>query len=207
MTYRTIYADKQPLETVLGIDLLIFLADFKTYLLLQYKCMEPRSDDRGKTWSYLVDPQLHKQMQAMDSAVAAMGRLPPLAATSMNDWRLTEEAFYFKFCETTRPDARDDALVAGITLGHSFLKHFLTLPEATGNRGGQRIGYGNCSRYLNNSQFVELAREGWIGCDQRGYAFISQVIAAGQAGGRAAMFAVIQGSGAKTAADRRKLIR
>lgn len=204
---RVYVYDKKPLETVLGIDLLIFLADFKTYLLLQYKCMEPKSDDQGKTWSYLVDPQLHKQIQAMDSAVAAMERLPPLAATSMNDWRLTEEAFYFKFCETTRPDARDDALVAGITLDHSFLKHFLTLPAARGKWGGQRIGYGNCPRYLNNTQFVDLAREGWIGCDQRGYALISQVIAAGRAGGRSAMFAVIQGSGAKTAADRRKLIR
>jgi|GEM_PF-1689805 len=204
---RVYVYDKKPLETVLGIDLLIYLADYKSYLLLQYKCMEPKSDDEGKTWSYLVDPQLHKQIQAMDTAVAAMKRLPSPATASMTDWRLNEEAFYFKFCETTRPDARDDALVAGITLGHSYLKNFLTLPEAASKPSGQRIGYGNCPRYLNNSQFVELAREGWIGCDQRGYAFISQVIAASQSGGRAAMLAVIEGNGAKTASERRKRIR
>lgn len=204
---RVYVYDKKPLETVLGIDLLIFLADFETYLLLQYKCMEPKSDDQGKTWSYLADAQLQKQIQAMDSAVAAMARLPSPAATSMKDWRLTEEAFYFKFCETTRPDARDDALVAGITLSHSHLKHFLTLPEAKGKYSGIRIGYANCPRYLNNTQFVDLAREGWIGCGQRGFALISQVIAEGQSNGRAAMFAVIKGSGAKTAADRRKYIR
>ena len=204
---RVYVYDKKPLETVLGIDLLIFLADFNTYLLLQYKCMEPKSDDQGKTWSYLVDPHLHTQIQAMDCAVAAMGRLPRSTATSMKDWRLNEEAFYFKFCETTRPNARDDALVAGITLGHSYLKHFLTLPEASGKRGGQRIGYGNCPRYLNNSQFVDLAREGWIGCGHQGYQLISQVIAAGQAGGRSAMFAVIEGSGSKTASERRKRVR
>ena len=204
---RVYVYDKKPLETVLGIDLLIFLADFKTYLLLQYKCMKPKSDDEGKSWSYLVDPQLHTQIQAMDSAVAAMGRLPRSTATSLKDWRLNEEAFYFKFCETTRPDARDDALVAGITLGHSYLKHFLTLPEANGKHGGQRIGYGNCPRYLNNSQFVDLAREGWIGCGHQGCTLISEVISAGRAGGRSAMFAVIEGSGSKTASERRKHIR
>ena len=204
---RVYVYDKKPLETVLGIDLLIFLADFETYLLLQYKCMEPKSDDRGKTWSYLADAQLHKQIQAMDSAVEAIARLPAPAATSFKDWRLTEEAFYFKFCETTRPDARDDALVAGITLSHSHLKHFLTLPEATGKYPGLRIGYANCPRYFNNTQFTDLAREGWIGCGQRGYALISKVIAEGQSRDRAAMFAVIKGSAAQTAADRRKHIR
>jgi hypothetical protein len=204
---RVYVYDKKPLETVLGIDLLIYLADFQTYLLLQYKCMAPKSDEQGNTWSYLVDTQLHKQIQAMDAAVVAMERLPIPAKASMKDWRLTEEAFYFKFCETTRPDARDDALVAGITLGHSHLKHFLTLPEATGKRPGLRIGYANCPRYLNNTQFVDLAREGWIGCGQRGYTLISTVIAEGQSNGRSAMFAVIEGSAAKTAADRRKFFK
>ncbi|MBQ0961630.1 hypothetical protein KAK06_22005 [Ideonella sp. 4Y11] len=204
---RVYVYDKKPLETVLGIDLLIFLADFKSYLLLQYKCMEPKSDDHGKTWSYLVDPQLSKQIKAMDTAMNAIRLLPMPASTSMRDWRLSEETFYFKFCETTSPDARDDALVAGITLGHSHLKRFLELPEAIGANGGKRIGYSNCPRYLNNTQFVDLAREGWIGCDQRGYALISAVIKAGQADGRRAMYAVIKGSGAKTAADRRKRIQ
>lgn len=196
--------DKKPLETVLGIDLLIFLADYDAYLLLQYKSMESKSDDEGKTWSYLVDQQLRDQISAMDRAEAAIAKLPALGANAMKHWRLTSEAFYFKFCETTRPDARDDALVAGITLGHSYLKNFLSLPAARGKNGGHRIGYGNCPRYLNNTQFVELAREGWIGCDQRGYALISAVIQAGIDSGRSAMLAVIEGSGSKTSYDRRK---
>ena len=198
--------DKKPLETVLGIDLLIYMADFESYLLLQYKSMEPKSDDMGKTWSYLVDGQMREQIEAMDRAVAAIAKLPAPLAQVMNHWRLADEAFYFKFCETTRPDSRDDALVAGITLGHSHLKQFIGLPEARGKHGGHRVGYNNCPRYLNNTQFVELAREGWIGCDQRGLAFISAVLQAGLRGGRAAMLAVIEGSGAKTSYDRRKYV-
>ena len=199
--------DKKPLETVLGIDLLIFMADYKSYLLLQYKCMEPKSDGEGKTWSYLVDPQLHKQLNAMDDAVDAIQRLPIPVSASMLDWRMSEEAFYFKFCETTSPDSRDDALISGLTLSHSHLKRFLQLPDSLVKPTGQRVGYANCARYLNNSQFVELAREGWIGCDARGYTLISQVIEEGQRAGRAAMFAVIEGSGAKTAQERRRFVK
>lgn len=147
------------------------------------------------------------QIDSMDRAAAAIGTQPVPRPSAMKHWRLIDEAFYFKFCESTRPDARDDALVAGITMGHSFLKRFLGLPEARGKNGGYRVGYNNCPRYLNNSQFVELAREGWIGCDQRGYALISDVIKAGFELGRSGMLAVIEGSAAKTSFERRKRLR
>lgn len=195
--------DKKPLETVLGIDLLIYQESYKSYLLVQYKVMEPVNGRNGKSWSYLVDEQMRKQIAAMDKGMAAILRQPASAAEMMG-WRLHNGAFYFKLCETTRPDARDDALVGGITLGHDHLKNFLTLPQSAGENGGQRIGYGNCSRYLNNSQFIELAREGWIGCDQQGYSLITDVLKANSDGGKVAMLTVIEGSGAKTALERRK---
>lgn len=200
---RVYVYDKKPLETVLGIDLLIYQESYKSFLLLQYKNMEQIPAKRGQTWSYLVDDQIHKQMAAMATGLTAMQRQANLPQ-SLNDWRLNSGPFYFKFCETTRPNARDDALVKGITLGLDHLTHFLTLPDATGQHGGLRVGYDNCPRYLNNTQFVDLARDGWIGCDQKGYHLITEMLAAGKAGGKSAMLAVIQGTGATTASDRRK---
>ena len=195
--------DKKPLETVLGIDLLIYQEDYESYLLIQYKIMHQVNGTKGRTWSYLVDEQINKQIEAMDKAAAAILR-KQILATEMKDWRLNNESFYFKFCETTRAKARDDALVSGITLGLDHLKSFLTLPESAGKNGGMRIGYENCPRYLNNTQFIELAREGWIGCDQRGYALITEVLKANSEGGKLAMFAVIEGSGSASALERRK---
>ena len=191
------------LETLLGLDFLIYPVSYKYYLLIQYKVMEPVNGRNGKSWSYLVDEQIRKQIAAMDKGMAAILRQPASAAEMMG-WRLHNGAFYFKLCETTRPDARDDALVGGITLGHDHLKNFLTLPQSAGENGGQRIGYGNCSRYLKNTQFIELAREGWIGCDQQGYSLITDVLKANSDGGKVAMLAVIEGSGAKPALERRK---
>jgi len=195
--------DKKPLETILGIDLLIYQESYKSYLLVQYKIMKPMHGRRGNTWSYLVDEQIRKQIVTMDEGIAAIQRQPAALAKIM-DWRLNNGAFYFKFCETTRPAARDDALVGGITIGLEHLKSFLSLSASAGDNGGQRIGYENCARYLNNTQFIELAREGWIGCNQQGYSLISDVLTANQEGGKVAMLAVIEGSGATTALDRRK---
>lgn len=200
---RVYVYDKKPLETVLGIDLLIYQESYKSFLLLQYKNMAQIPAKRGQTWSYLVDDQIHKQMAAMEKGLAAMQRQEKLPQ-GLNDWRLHSGPFYFKFCETTRPNARDDALVGGITLGLDHLTHFLTLPDAKGKDGGLRVGYDNCPRYLNNTQFVDLARDGWIGCDQKGYHLMTEILAAGKAGGKSAMLAVIQGNGATTASDRRK---
>lgn len=200
---RVYVYDKKPLETVLGIDLLIYQESYKSFLLVQYKIMEPMRGCDGNTWSYLVDEQIRKQITAMEKGMVAIQRQPTSAAEMM-DWRLNSGAFYFKFCETTRPNARDDALVGGITLGLEHLKSFLTLPGSAGDNGGQRIGYGNCPRYLNNTQFIELAREGWIGCDQKGYSLITDVLTANRDGGKVAMLAVIEGSGATTALERRK---
>jgi len=200
---RVYVYDKKPLETVLGIDLLIYQESYKSFLLLQYKNMAQIRAKRGQTWSYLVDDQIHKQMAAMAKGLTAMQRQTNLPQ-GLNDWRLNSGPFYFKFCETTRPNARDDALVKGITLGLEHLRHFLTLPDANGQHGGLRVGYDNCPRYLNNTQFVDLARDGWIGCDQKGYHLITEMLQAGKAGGKSAMLAVIQGSGAITSSDRRK---
>ena len=105
------------------------------------------------------------------------------------DWRLDNGAFYFKFCETKRPHLRDDALVGGITLGLGHLKQFFAMAEANGANGGQLVGCENCPGYLNNAQSVELAREGWIGCDQQGYSLIKDVSNANREGGKPAMLA------------------
>jgi hypothetical protein len=193
--------DKKPLETILGIDLLVFQETYQSFLLLQYKMMKPSYERGSKTWSYLVDSQVWQQIAAMNRAQAKIYE-DEMPGTGMWDWRLNGGAFYFKFCESTRPNARADSLIRGLTLSLEHLSQFLSLKDSEGEHGGRRVGYSNCPRYLNNSQFVELAREGWIGCDRSGYEFIRSVLEANQAGGRLCMLAVVEGSGAPNAIER-----
>jgi len=192
-TVRIHVYDKKPLETVIGIDLLIYQEAYQSFLLIQYKNMKQIESKGSMTWSYLVNKHMEKQIEAMNQAEIQIQKQATITG-GIWDWRLDTSPFFFKFCETTRKNVREDSLMRGITLGVAYVKKFLALPESEGGNGGRRIGYNNCPRYFNNSQFVELAREGWIGCDRKGFAFISELLAENQRGGKQAMLAVIEGT-------------
>jgi len=199
---RTYVTDATPIETATGVDLLIFQEQYHSFLMLQYKGMH--KDDVVRGWSYRVDgTNLDLQISAMKRIRSAS--FPPAALGALRDLRLSEEPFYFKFCERTRPDASDDSLIAGITMSAPHVEHFLSLPEATQQGHGRRIGYENCPRYFNNSEFVTLARSGWIGCGAATTNLMASILAARESG-RSAVLAVIGGPSELRASDRGRRI-
>jgi hypothetical protein len=186
--------DNTPLEAVLGTDLLIFQERYRSYLLVQYKNMTPVDEASGRSWSYLANRRFHVQLARMQRAEQAI-RAMPTPTDAIHDWRLHDSPFYWKFCETTRPNSRDFSLLSGIILGAEHLQRFVAAEESAGRNGGTRVGYENCARYLNNSQFTDLARHGWIGCGPQGFGLISELLAANQRRGKKrAMLAVIEGA-------------
>jgi hypothetical protein len=200
---RTYVADGTPIETATGVDLLIYQERYDSFLMLQYKGMYHNSVVPG--WSYRVDgSNLDQQLAAMTSIRLAM----PAATMCgpIRDQRLNDEPFYFKFCERTRASARDDSLVAGITISAPHLEHFLNQSEATSEGHGRRVGYKNCPRYLNNSEFVALARAGWIGCRTPTSGLIASILSA-RSEGRAAIYAVIQGHAELKSQDKGRIYR
>lgn len=198
---RVHVVDKTDLETVLGIDLIIYSTCYENFLLLQYKRMEKGTEG----WAYKISPSsnLHSQLDCMATFRSVVKSAPTSpSAPTLWSYRLNDEPFYFKFCQQFRPSARDDSLIPGITLSEPHLREFLTLPEAIGARGGKSIGYHNCPRYLNNTEFVQLARVGWIGAGQQSVELLKKVLEANQKGGRAAMLAVIDTPKGRSASGR-----
>ena len=186
---RVLVADKTDLETALGIDLIIYNTCYENFLLLQYKRMEKMNRD----WLYGVpeSSDIYGQLGRMQAFMRKVDESQAPASPTMWSYRLNDDPFYFKFCEQFRPDARDTSLVPGITLPASHLHEFLGLPEALGKYGGVSVGYHNCPRYLTNTDFIQLARSGWIGAGQRSVALMKEVLEANEKGGRKAMLAVI----------------
>lgn len=196
---RVHVVDQTDLETVLGIDLVIYSKCYKNFLLMQYKRMV--KDNIG--WAYKISPtsNLHLQLASMAAFRSAVST-EPCSSPTLWSYRLNEEPFYFKFCEQFRSNARDDSLVPGITLCVPHLREFITLQEAKGPRGGLAVGYHNCPRYLNNTEFIQLARAGWIGAGNQAVKLLKKVLLANQKGGRAAMLAVIDTPRRKSASGR-----
>ena len=189
--------DKTSIETILGIDLIIYSVSYDNFLLLQYKKMKMNSGG----WTYPIDKHMSSQLKSMSSFRSAITTISHNSPTLWS-YRINENPFYFKFCEQMRPDARDDSLVKGITMCESHLREFLSLPEAKGKKGGIRVGYQNCPRYFNNTEFTQLAKFGWIGAGQRAAALMQKVLKANKKGGRQAMLAVIDTPATKSAIGR-----
>jgi len=199
---RVIVTDQTDLETVLGIDLLIYNCLHDNYILLQYKRMQKEP----KGWSYPIPPSsdLLSQLQKAKNFKAAVARQRDLPPPSLWSYRLSADPFFFKFCEQFRPNSRDESLIPGITMSSDHLDEFLQLPEAANSRGGTAVGYHNCPRYLNNSEFIQLAKSGWIGTSSQSASLLKDILAANKTGGRQAMLAIIDPPEEKTAAGRRR---
>lgn len=197
---RVIVTDKTDLETVLGIDLLIYNCCHDNYILLQYKRMNKES--RG--WNYPVPPSsdLRTQLEKGKSFKAAVARESSNYSPSLWSYRLGDDPFFFKFCEQQRPGSRDESLIPGITMSAGHLDEFLELPEAKNSRGHLGIGYHNCPRYFNNTEFIQLAKSGWIGTSAQSADLLKDVLNASRDAGRQAMLAIIDTPRDKSAASR-----
>jgi len=185
---RVYVVDGTPLETATGTDLFIYQERYNSFLMLQYKAMENDSLIRG--WSYKVDgSNLDQQLQT----ISALRKAFPVISSpkKFSDHRLSDDPFYFKFCERTRLSSRDDSLSAGMTINAEHLAYFLSLPEAKLDGAIRRIGYKNLPRYLNNSEFIALARSGWIGSKTTTTEMIAQIMRSRESG-RSAIFSYIK---------------
>jgi hypothetical protein len=65
---RVHITDKNNLESILGIDLIIYSICYDTFLLLQYKGMDKKDDG----WIYTVDTHMQSQMKSMSAFRSAV---------------------------------------------------------------------------------------------------------------------------------------
>ena len=154
--------DKGRVEEYAGVDLVILNRDFNSLLLVQYKCMSPPDAAKNKDWQCRIDEQFNKEMTRMVRVRNDISRRVKKPAES-RDARLHRGAMYFKFCKRLPLPGQDGDLAEGMFVNLDNVRTLLNSAESNGPQGGKFIGYQNCKRYLNNSLFSALARDGWIG--------------------------------------------
>lgn len=147
------YADKEQLERQTGTDLIYYRHHRPGFILVQYKRMRTIANNREAT--YYPDDQLRKELTRFKAL--------PRAATARhpNEWRLTEESFYVKLVadDLARPVA--NKLVRGMYLPGSLVDLLL----ASGDRDEIPRGWSskNLTTYLSNEEFLQLAKQGYVG--------------------------------------------
>jgi hypothetical protein len=167
--------NRQPLEQTLGVDLIYYNHRFDSFVLVQYKRMTKQS--HGVVAYRPNSDQNHgtelKRMLGTERALRAIAK----SKTSTYDgFRLSKRPFFLKLCESKAKVTLDTAMVSGMYIPLGLWLRLLRSPSSEGGRGGILIGWDNCPRRLNNGEFTNLLRNGWIGSAAGQSQYLSKII-------------------------------
>lgn len=147
-------ANRRPLESVFGVDLIYLNVTKECVVMLQYKMLEPQRDERGKITDWIFRPN--------DQLTAEINRMKKFNAereAGPFEYRFNDEVFYLKFVK------RDGAITdGGIVLPLTHYEVISRDPAFRGAKGGLKVNYNSLSgRYLRPSGFIDLMSSGYIG--------------------------------------------
>lgn len=149
--------NRQPLEKTLGVDLLIYHHTYKSYIMIQYKRMIKENEQ------YIYRPS----NSSYDSEIKRMNdfnaRLNSITNDTIENYRLNNELFYFKLCPARIENFNLNKMVSGMYIPLKLWRIILEDKITDGPKGGKQLSFKNTGRYFHNSQFINLAQNGWIG--------------------------------------------
>jgi hypothetical protein len=143
-------ANKLPLETMLGVDLIYINETRGNVVMVQYKMLEEDKKAKGD-WHFRPDKQLLDEIARMKI---------PASQVTPTDYRLSCNPFFFKFVKRKIVDDSHQSFL--VSLEH--LNHILSTPAARGPRGGIRMSYDALDgTYLREADMIGLIRSGYVG--------------------------------------------
>lgn len=153
-----ILANKQPLEQLLGTDLIYFNETYKSFVMVQYKAME---EEKGGECFRLPNQQLTEEILRMDRALAELKKC------DSNDicagFRLNENPFFLKLCYRTVFEPDNIGLFPGMYIPLDYWRLLADNPAIIGPRGGRKVTYENVGRYFTNTDFISMVAKAWVG--------------------------------------------
>lgn len=149
--------NRQPLEKTLGVDLLIYHHTYKSYIFIQYKRMVKEKD------LYIYRPSDPSYVAEIERMHSFRNSLKPNFEQSLESYRLNNGLFYFKLCPARMENSKSDRMVNGMYIPLELWDILLEDKCTNGPKGGKQLSFKNTGRYFSNSQFINLAQNGWIG--------------------------------------------
>lgn len=179
-TLTVIHADKGPLETLTGADLIYYNEIYNSFVFVQYKALE---SDKG----YRPDAQLAAEIQRMDSLLDHAGHL---ATTECSGFRLHGNPFFLKLCPRIDFAPESTELTKGMYIPLEYWKILESSGQIAGPRGGKIVTYENVGRHLSNSEFATLVLKAWVGSTPSQSSVLEPLIRDTIASGKAVIYAV-----------------
>ncbi|WP_153065771.1 hypothetical protein [Haemophilus haemolyticus] len=144
-------ANKNPLENLLGVDLIYINNIQKNMVMVQYKILEKEGD----SWIFRDNNnQLRDEVERMNRVKEILND------NSKNEYRLNPSPFFLRFIK--RQSSGNNPVSFCISLDH--YQQIMNQPVTLGPRGGRRIGYDEMQKhYIGKSELEGLIRSGYVG--------------------------------------------
>lgn len=180
-----IVANHLPLEQQLGADLIYCNETYRSFVIVQYKAMEKRGRE---AFFRIPDAQLTKEIQRMDATIEALGNCDD--NPSARGFRMNENPFFIKFCPRVIFDPDNVGLVKGMYIPLNLLRLLESDDGTLGPRGGRSINFRNVGRYFDNTAFIQLVADAWVGTNISQTELLERIIRDVVAEGRALTIAI-----------------
>ena len=181
-----IMANRQPLEQQTGADLIYFNETYRSFVMVQYKAMEKRSEKTEFRWQ--KKDQFCKEIARMEALLQKLRKVP--SGDDPDGFRFDDNPFFLKFCPRVVFNPDDSGLFKGIYLPLDLWKRADAAGRFSGKRGGKALTYENVGRRINNSEFVTLVAGSWVGTSIEQSSFLGELIRTVLATGKTATIAI-----------------
>lgn len=163
--------NRHPVEQQTGVDILYYHDYFDAYALIQYKRLDPTE----KVFRP-IDATYKKEFENMENLLNVV-KSEENEYTDVKQYRMNEMFCFFKLCEAKPINYQSNELIRGMYFPLDLWKLLLESEKTTGPKGGKKIGYDNVEgRYFNNTEFIDLFKNGWIGSSNLSSKKITEII-------------------------------
>lgn len=159
-----LYLNRTAVENSIGVDLIYYNHNFKSYTLIQYKRMQEEQVNARKTYVYRPSSDSNfglelDRMKKFRKANPDSWAMPK----SWDTYRLCGDGFFFKFCPATVLEVLSQELIGGMYLPREYMESLLVSNVTSGERGGKLLTFDNTQRHLSNTSFAQMVQDGWVG--------------------------------------------
>ena len=152
-------ANRGAAEGQFGADLIYFNETCKSFVLIQYKAMQTTKNNDAVF--RLPNSKLAEQIALMKRTLTALRECTPNGERS--GFRMVENPFFLKLCPRLTFNPDDAGLVKGMYIPIDYWHLIETDATLVGPTGGRQVTFDNVGRYLDDTGFIGLMTNAWIG--------------------------------------------
>jgi hypothetical protein len=152
--------NRHKIEHNLGVDLFYYHQKYDAYVMIQYKRMVEEASGVGYR---PTDSSYRSELERMQKVEKLIAEIEEPPIRPLNSYRLHQGFCYFKLCPSVTVEPTSTEMIKGMYLPLDYWELLLKSPDIIGAQGGIRITYDNAGRYLNNTTFTDLVKQGLIG--------------------------------------------